>query len=246
MGVILELPFIPFELLFLWAPLFFVVVYVWTYLHTRQPPYSAIGNFFVDPHKGSVILLFDCLLVCVAYRLGSGGERVPFAPFSDAPTCDVTLVVPAYNEAQRLPKMLDETLAYLNYRQRLKPSFTWEIIVVNDGSRDDTVAAAMKVRPHSPPPFVVSADSFSSLSWRCKVCRTDRSGQNQGSQPREKRRQRRRSAAGHALWAGPDATDGACDFSLVFFFGNSGSADHLCLWAGGWRWRDADQRHGVA
>jgi len=45
----------------------------------------------------------------------------------------LSVIVPAYNEEQRLPKMLDETLEYLE-RQK----FSYEIIVVDDGSKDST------------------------------------------------------------------------------------------------------------
>lgn len=50
----------------------------------------------------------------------------------------VTFVVPAYNEESRLPSMLDETVEYLQVRQSNDPEFTWEIIVVDDGSKDKT------------------------------------------------------------------------------------------------------------
>jgi hypothetical protein len=48
---------------------------------------------------------------------GNGGkkkeEEAPFPTMEDAPTLMLSLVVPAYNEEERLPIMLDETLAYL-------------------------------------------------------------------------------------------------------------------------------------
>ncbi|KAF9977476.1 dolichyl-phosphate beta-glucosyltransferase [Actinomortierella ambigua] len=60
----------------------------------------------------------------------------------------LTLVIPAYNESERLPIMLKETLAYLKERSD-RPSisgkpFTYEILVVDDGSRDDTVKVALE------------------------------------------------------------------------------------------------------
>ncbi|KAG0270229.1 dolichyl-phosphate beta-glucosyltransferase [Actinomortierella ambigua] len=60
----------------------------------------------------------------------------------------LTLVVPAYNESERLPIMLKETLAHLKERSQ-RPSisgqpFTYEILLVDDGSRDDTVKVALE------------------------------------------------------------------------------------------------------
>jgi dolichyl-phosphate beta-glucosyltransferase len=55
----------------------------------------------------------------------------------------LSVVIPAYNEADRLPATLDETMAYLaRRRDREGPYFTYEVIVVDDGSTDGTAAAA--------------------------------------------------------------------------------------------------------
>lgn len=53
----------------------------------------------------------------------------------------LSVIVPAYNEVQRLPHMLNETLAYLARRAGSDSSsreFTYEVIVVDDGSTDGT------------------------------------------------------------------------------------------------------------
>ena len=49
----------------------------------------------------------------------------------------LSIVVPAYNEERRLPATLQQLLAYLNDQ-----SWTWELLVVDDGSDDATVARA--------------------------------------------------------------------------------------------------------
>ncbi|EIE18009.1 hypothetical protein COCSUDRAFT_21059 [Coccomyxa subellipsoidea C-169] len=69
--------------------------------------------------------------------------------FSEA-TKSLTIVVPAYNEEARLPSTLDETLRYLQGRRdRQGPNFTYEVIVVDDGSMDATVRTAFEyVRKH--------------------------------------------------------------------------------------------------
>ena len=50
----------------------------------------------------------------------------------------MSMIVPAYNEEKRISVMLDETIGYCQQRQREQPGFTFEIVVVDDGSRDGT------------------------------------------------------------------------------------------------------------
>jgi dolichyl-phosphate beta-glucosyltransferase len=49
----------------------------------------------------------------------------------------LSVVIPAYNEAARLPRTLRATFAYLEAR-----GLPYEVITVDDGSRDDTTTAA--------------------------------------------------------------------------------------------------------
>lgn len=46
---------------------------------------------------------------------------------------DVSFIIPAYNEAERIGRSLEKALAYFADRD-----YTWEILVVDDGSRDAT------------------------------------------------------------------------------------------------------------
>ena len=45
--------------------------------------------------------------------------------------CQVSIIIPAYNEKLRLPETLDKVLAYLATQ-----TWTWEVVVADDGSRD--------------------------------------------------------------------------------------------------------------
>ncbi len=65
----------------------------------------------------------------------ASGRRERFGTLFDEATVDLTVVVPAYNEELRITRMLDEATAYLVSRG---PGLSWEVIVVDDGSRDRT------------------------------------------------------------------------------------------------------------
>lgn len=75
----------------------------------------------------------------------AGNQCRPFPSLeSSSPSIGLSVIVPAYNEVKRLPKMLDEALAYLTNRaENGDPSHTFEIIVVDDGSRDSTTRQAL-------------------------------------------------------------------------------------------------------
>ncbi|XP_071087179.1 dolichyl-phosphate beta-glucosyltransferase-like [Haliotis cracherodii] len=66
-----------------------------------------------------------------------------FPSIHDPPSVDLTVVVPAYNEEERLSSMMDEALEYLEDRQQNNQSFSFEIIVVDDGSKDKTSEVAL-------------------------------------------------------------------------------------------------------
>lgn len=73
----------------------------------------------------------------------SSSKRTPVPSLFDAATKSLSIVIPAYNEEDRLPSTVEETLAYLAGRRKVKgPSFTWEIVIVDDGSSDDTASTA--------------------------------------------------------------------------------------------------------
>jgi len=57
----------------------------------------------------------------------------------------LSIVIPAYNEEKRLPAVLKSTLEYLvKRRDREGSSFTYEVVVVDDGSTDQTAVKVMQ------------------------------------------------------------------------------------------------------
>ena len=66
------------------------------------------------------------------------GVRQPFPTLNARPTLTLTVVIPAKDEVARLPAMLDDCVAYLQRRSEVDRRFTWELIIVDDGSTDGT------------------------------------------------------------------------------------------------------------
>ncbi|NTV52477.1 MAG: glycosyltransferase family 2 protein [Candidatus Firestonebacteria bacterium] len=60
-------------------------------------------------------------------------------------TVHLSIVIPAYNEARRLPRTLESLDAFLG-----KQPYAAEVLVVDDGSRDDTRATARAFRFSAP------------------------------------------------------------------------------------------------
>ena len=76
------------------------------------------------------------------------GKVEVFPSIHEAPSVELSVIVPAYEEEKRLPKMLDSCIAYLETREKAEPDpetkmkFSYEIIVVDDGSTDKTSEVA--------------------------------------------------------------------------------------------------------
>ncbi|CAH2244645.1 dolichyl-phosphate beta-glucosyltransferase [Pararge aegeria] len=70
--------------------------------------------------------------------------RSQFPKIDDPHSVNLSVVVPAYNEEERLPPMLDEALEFLEKRTKEYSSYKYEIIIVSDGSKDNTVKLAEK------------------------------------------------------------------------------------------------------
>ncbi|XP_057366284.1 dolichyl-phosphate beta-glucosyltransferase-like isoform X2 [Daphnia carinata] len=65
-------------------------------------------------------------------------EKQRFPSIEDESTIWLSVIVPAYNEEKRLPVMLDECLDYLEKKLKSNPSCTYEVLIVDDGSTDNT------------------------------------------------------------------------------------------------------------
>jgi len=68
----------------------------------------------------------------------------PFPSLFSNETVELSVIVPSYNEEERLPIMLDESTEYLEKRCKEDPKFSYEIIVVDDGSKDKTSQVALR------------------------------------------------------------------------------------------------------
>lgn len=71
------------------------------------------------------------------------GARRLFPTRHDPATLALSVIVPAYNEEERMPAMLDEAMKYLEDRKKRDGKFSYELIVVDDGSKDKTTEVAL-------------------------------------------------------------------------------------------------------
>ncbi|XP_069664066.1 dolichyl-phosphate beta-glucosyltransferase isoform X2 [Haliaeetus albicilla] len=108
----------------------------------------------------ALLLLLICMIAHVTARkmptlhrheeekffVNAEGRKEPVPSIHDPPTRELSVVVPSYNEEDRLPLMMDEALNYLEKRQKRDPSFTYEVIVVDDGSKDQTTKGVFSSR----------------------------------------------------------------------------------------------------
>lgn len=63
----------------------------------------------------------------------------------DGDLLDLSLIIPAYNEARRLPATLQIATSFLN-----SSDFNWELIVADDGSTDETAAISAEWSSREP------------------------------------------------------------------------------------------------
>eukprot|EP00124_Ichthyophonus_hoferi_P000684 Ihof_evm13s27 gene=Ihof_evmTU13s27 len=89
------------------------------YFAPKQTPRTATEWLYTDPATGD-------------------RHKFPSLVSTQEGNVDLSLIVPAYNEQDRLPKMLEETMDYLLKRGEKEKAFTYEVIIVDDGSKDNT------------------------------------------------------------------------------------------------------------
>ena len=75
--------------------------------------------------------------------------KLPLPSIRDSPSVDLSVIVPAYNETARLPDMFSTTLAHLE-STRTSSGRSYEVLVVDDGSRDGTADLALKLGAQYP------------------------------------------------------------------------------------------------
>jgi len=86
-------------------------------------------------------------------------------------TIDVSIVIPAFNEAQRLPSFLDQVAAFCTQSAR-----TYEIILVDDGSRDNTLQVAESYKGRLPGLRIIPGRPNRGKGWAVKTGLLESSG----------------------------------------------------------------------
>ncbi|CAO0803344.1 unnamed protein product [Mucor circinelloides] len=84
------------------------------------------------------------------YRDAKSKDKKLLPSIFDEPALKLSCIVPAFDETKRLPTMLKETVEYLEQQRNKDATYTYEIIIVDDGSRDNTVQVAMDFAEKQP------------------------------------------------------------------------------------------------
>ncbi|CAD5114505.1 DgyrCDS3629 [Dimorphilus gyrociliatus] len=102
-----------------------IIILIYAYTGTRKPNVKRYDSErkYIDPANDNKVLEFPSL--------------------EDPPTKELSVIIPAYNEEKRLPKMIEEAMEYLNKKfANADEKSGFEIIVVDDGSSDKTTNIA--------------------------------------------------------------------------------------------------------
>ena len=111
---------------------------------------GALIRFADDTTLFDKMQLSDDVPEKLTYVVENHKEKEPFASVFDQKSLYTSFVVPAFNEKDRIPKMLDETINYLEKRKSKDPKFTYEIIVFEDGSTDTTAKVVTEYSEKNP------------------------------------------------------------------------------------------------
>ncbi|KAG2730259.1 hypothetical protein I3843_01G278300 [Carya illinoinensis] len=77
------------------------------------------------------------------FEVPNSSKQVPCTHISDPSEKYISLIIPAYNEELRLPGALEETMNYLQQRAAKDESFSYEVVIIDDGSVDGTKRVAL-------------------------------------------------------------------------------------------------------
>jgi hypothetical protein len=98
----------------------------------------------------------DNMDLCFRSRSGGDqrGEPAKQVLLDSSHSCTLSVVIPAFKEATRVPQSLQGTLLaavnHLQEHEQLNRGFSWEIIVVDDGSPDGTADSVIQWTNHLP------------------------------------------------------------------------------------------------
>ncbi|KAJ3086825.1 dolichyl-phosphate beta-glucosyltransferase [Quaeritorhiza haematococci] len=113
----------------------------------KPRPRTENERYYIDPVSGDRCpfpSLFDDLDQDASHTSNTDGlnKRKSGTSSESNPRVTLSIIIPAFDESRRLPVMLEETYAYLEQRCARDPRFSYEIIVVDDASRDNTANIA--------------------------------------------------------------------------------------------------------
>lgn len=108
---------------------------------TKILPVTIFGIIFLRSYKFSLGDLFSRQLnqVLDKLRTPADGRFAPMLKQRKKPL--ISIIIPAYNEAKRLPAYLTSIMEYIHHKE----NFEFEILIVDDGSQDDTVKAVNEI-----------------------------------------------------------------------------------------------------
>ena len=114
--------------------------------------YAILSSFVTDETLFDLTMLpiSDPRKITYFVEPSIDGQKIQYPTIYDEAEVYASFIVPAYNEEKRLPSMLNDTLRYLCNRRDSDPSFSFEIVIVDDGSRDKTADVVLDYANNHP------------------------------------------------------------------------------------------------